>query len=40
MSGVALMDGEEGQRIRVRNEESKRIVEGTVTGSNIINIAY
>jgi flagella basal body P-ring formation protein FlgA len=40
MSGDALKDGEEGQRIRVRNEESKRIVEGTVTGSNIINIAY
>lgn len=39
MSGVALMDGEEGQRIRVRNEESKRIVEGTVSGANIVSVS-
>jgi flagella basal body P-ring formation protein FlgA len=40
MSGVALMDGEEGQRIRVRNEESKRIVEGTVSGENVVSVTY
>ncbi len=30
MSGHALADGSEGQRIRVRNDRSKRIVEGIV----------
>lgn len=40
MSGVALMDGEQGQRIRVRNEQSKRIVEGTVTSEGVINITH
>jgi len=40
MSGLALMDGEEGQRIRVRNEESKRVVEGTATAEGIVTITY
>lgn len=31
MAGVALMDGAEGQRIRVKNLLSNRIVEGTIT---------
>jgi flagella basal body P-ring formation protein FlgA len=32
MSGVALMDGEQGQRIRVRNEQSGRVIQATVVG--------
>lgn len=31
MTGKALMDGAEGQRIRVKNQLSDRIIEGTVT---------
>lgn len=39
MSGFALTDGELGQRIKVRNEGSKRIVEGTVTAEGVVSIA-
>jgi flagella basal body P-ring formation protein FlgA len=38
MNGVALMDGQPGQRIRVRNEESKRIVEGLVVGEGVVSV--
>jgi flagella basal body P-ring formation protein FlgA len=31
MTGKALMDGAEGQKIRVKNQLSDRIIEGTVT---------
>lgn len=36
MSGEALSDGEVGQRIRVRNDQSARIVEGTVAGPGLV----
>ncbi|BBA32608.1 SAF domain family [Methylocaldum marinum] len=36
MSGRALSDGEAGQRIRVRNDQSKRIVEGMVAGPGLV----
>jgi len=38
MAGTALMDGAAGERIRVRNLSSNRIVEGTVAGAGIIEI--
>jgi len=38
MNGIALMDGQTGQRIRVRNEESKRIVEGLVVGEGVVSV--
>ncbi|QSA98376.1 flagellar basal body P-ring formation chaperone FlgA [Methylococcus sp. EFPC2] len=39
MNGIALMDGEIGQRIRVRNEVSKRIVAGTVVNEGVVNVS-
>lgn len=39
MSGLALMDGEAGQQIRVRNDKSKRIVEGKVIAPGIVQVA-
>jgi flagella basal body P-ring formation protein FlgA len=36
MTGAALMDGAAGQRIRVRNSQSGRIVEGAVTADGAI----
>ncbi len=39
MKGKALEDGTEGQRIRVRNGSSKRIVEGYVEASGAIRVA-
>lgn len=38
MSGEALADGEQGQRIRVRNEQSGRIVQGTVAGPGLLRV--
>jgi len=38
MSGQALSDGGIGQRIRVRNDQSARIVEGTVAGPGLVRI--
>lgn len=38
MAGDALMDGEKGQRIRVRNDQSQRIVEGIVIAPGIIRV--
>ena len=37
-SGVALNDAESGQRLKVRNETSKRIVEGTATASRQVEV--
>ncbi|NEX21077.1 flagellar basal body P-ring formation protein FlgA [Thiorhodococcus mannitoliphagus] len=39
MKGEALEDGAEGQRIRVRNRSSKRVVEGYVEPSGAIRVA-
>lgn len=36
MVGAALMDGSEGQRIRVRNSQSGRVVEGVVTADGAV----
>lgn len=36
MSGQALADGEIGQRIRVRNDQSEKIVEGTVAAPGLV----
>lgn len=38
MSGEALADGEEGQRIHVRNAQSRRIVEGRVIAPGVVEI--
>lgn len=37
-SGIALSDAEPGQRVRVRNATSKRVVEGTVTASGRVEV--
>jgi flagella basal body P-ring formation protein FlgA len=36
--GKALMDGASGDRIRVRNPRSKRIVEGTVVSAGVVRV--
>ncbi|HLF97956.1 MAG TPA: flagellar basal body P-ring formation chaperone FlgA [Methylococcaceae bacterium] len=38
MSGEALEDGEDGQRIHVRNSQSRRIVEGRVVAPGVVEI--
>ena len=38
MSGTAMADGIYGERIRVKNLSSKRIIEGTVKKAGIISI--
>ena len=40
MDGSALMDGVTGQRISVRNNSSKRIVEGTITSPGVVTIKF
>jgi len=37
-SGVALNDAEQGQRVRVRNEASQKVVEGTATASGRVEV--
>lgn len=37
-SGVALSDANLGERLQVRNEASKRVIEGTVTGNRRVEI--
>ncbi len=37
-SGVALSDADLGERLRVRNEASKRVIEGTVTASHRVEV--
>ncbi|MGQ9831869.1 MAG: flagellar basal body P-ring formation chaperone FlgA [Thermochromatium sp.] len=39
MKGTALEDGHEGARIRVRNNASKRVVEGYVESSDTVRVA-
>lgn len=34
--GEALADGQKGQRVRVRNEQSGRVVQGTVAGPGLV----
>ncbi len=38
MNGKALMDGAKGERIRVRNLSSQRVIEGIVQGSGLVSI--
>lgn len=38
MAGTALSDAEQGQRIRVKNVSSKRIVEGIVDGPGVVRV--
>jgi flagella basal body P-ring formation protein FlgA len=38
MSGTALGDGAEGERVRVRNLNSKRVIEGVVTAAGQIQV--
>lgn len=40
MGGHALMDGELGQRIRVRNDRSQRVVEGKVQGPGEVRVVF
>jgi len=40
MMGIALSDASLGQRVRVRNSSSKRIVEGVVNASGMVNVAH
>ncbi len=40
MGGHALMDGGLGQRIRVLNDRSQRVVEGTVQGPGDVRVAF
>lgn len=37
-SGIALADADLGERLRVRNETSKRVVEGTVTANRRVEV--
>ena len=38
MKGTAMMNGAVGEKIRVKNSSSKRIVEGTITRAGIVSI--
>jgi len=38
MSGKAMMDGTKGDRIRVKNSSSKRIIEGIVTQNGVVTV--
>jgi flagellar basal body P-ring formation protein FlgA len=40
MTGLALMDGLKGQRIRVKNEKSKRIIEATVVEIGLVSVDF
>lgn len=40
MQGKALMDGTAGQRIRVRNDKSTRIVDGIVVAPGVVQVAF
>ena len=40
MAGLALMDGIKGQRIRVKNEKSKRIIEATVVNPGLVLVDF
>lgn len=38
MAGTALADGEQGERVRVKNTSSHRVVEGVVDGPGIVRV--
>lgn len=38
-SGVALQDGRYGAMIRVQNPSSKKVIQGTVAGSDVVDVA-
>jgi len=38
MSGEALADGSEGERIQVRNERSSKVVEGVIIGPGVVRV--
>ena len=40
MQGAALMDGSMGQRIRVKNSSSNRIIEGVVVSQGIVRVQF
>lgn len=40
MMGLALMDGIKGQRIQVKNEKSKRIIEATVIEPGLVAVSF
>lgn len=40
MTGEALEDGDEGERIRVRNKASKRVVEGVVDADGRVRVGF
>ncbi|MBX2879961.1 MAG: flagellar basal body P-ring formation protein FlgA [Granulosicoccus sp.] len=40
MRGVAMDDGRQGSRVRVRNVTSKRVIQGTVSGKGIVSVNY
>ncbi|MEN8261510.1 MAG: flagellar basal body P-ring formation chaperone FlgA [Pseudomonadota bacterium] len=40
MTGKALMNGSAGQRVRVRNDKSKRIIEGIVAAPGLVQVTF
>jgi flagella basal body P-ring formation protein FlgA len=40
MSGIAVMDGTKGQSIRIKNQNSGRIINATVVGSGLVAVYY
>ena len=40
MTGLAMMDGLKGQRIRIKNEKSRRIIEATVIEPGLVSVNF
>ncbi len=40
MTGIAMMDGLKGQRIRIKNQQSKRIIEATVLQPGLVSVSF
>jgi flagella basal body P-ring formation protein FlgA len=40
MQGTALMDGAQGQRIRVKNTTSNRVISGVVTKAGVVSVDF
>jgi flagella basal body P-ring formation protein FlgA len=40
MNGLAMMDGSKGQKIRIKNESSGRVISGVVVESGIVSVDY
>ena len=40
MTGIAMMDGLKGQRIRIKNQQSKRIIEATVMQPGLVSVSF